>query len=323
MKSYTLICFLLSLTMILCPLISTDKIKDVFTTENDTETINVIESETNATVKVMSASSKNIIEINLRDYLLGVVAAEMNPTYHEEAIKAQIIASHTLLLYLKNHRSDELGSADISDSPASHQGYLTTEQQKEKWGENYDMYAEKLRKCIDEVLNLTIQYDGEYINSVFHAISNGKTEDAKDVWGGEIPYLKSVTSIGDTLSPAYISTVEFDSKTLKEKLKEYNIDFSDTPEEWVEKISNTESGMVNNIKICGKDIKGTEIRTALGLKSSTFSVELKDDKFIFTVKGYGHGVGMSQYGANHMANQGFDYKGILKHYYTGIEIVEI
>ncbi len=323
MKSYTLICFLLSLTMILCPLISTDKIKDVFTTENDTETINVIEDKTNTTVKVMSASSKNIIEINLRDYLLGVVAAEMNPTYHEEAIKAQIIASHTLLLYLKNHRSDELGSADISDSPASHQGYLTTEQQKEKWGENYDMYAEKLGKCIDEVLNLTLQYNGEYINSVFHAISNGKTEDAKDVWGGEIPYLKSVTSIGDTLSPAYISTVEFDSKTLKEKLKEYNIDFSDTPKEWVEKISNTESGMVDIIKICGKDIKGTEIRTALGLKSSTFSVEFKDDKFIFTVKGYGHGVGMSQYGANHMANQGFDYKGILKHYYTGIEIVEI
>ena len=179
MKSYTLICFFLSLTMILSPLISVDKVKDVLSKEilNETGNIEIIENVNVSTVKVMSASSQNIIEINLKDYLLGVIAAEMNPTYHEEAIKAQIIASHTLLLYVKNHKSDHLGVADITDSSASHQGFLTPDEQRKKWGENYDAYVAKLNKCIDEVMNITLQYNGDYINSVFHAMSNGKTED--------------------------------------------------------------------------------------------------------------------------------------------------
>lgn len=322
LKSYTMICFFLSLAMILCPLFSVDKVKNVFAKEimGDSEIVEIIENVDISTVKVMSASSRNIIEINLKDYLLGVIAAEMNPTYHTEAIKAQIIASHTLLLYVKDHKTDDLENADISDSSSSHQGYLTPEQQREKWGENYDLYVEKLSTCIDEVLNLTLQYNGAYINSVFHAMSNGKTEDAKNVWGGDYPYLKPVLSVGDTLSPAYISNVKFDSDTLAKKLKKHNITFSEKPENWIGKTTNTETGMVSSINICGTDIKGTDIRTALGLKSSTFSVEYKDDEFIFTVKGYGHGVGMSQYGANHMANQGFTYDQILKHYYTGVEI---
>ncbi len=324
MKSYTLICFFLSLTMILSPLVSVDKVKNVFSGEimENSAPTEIVENISIPTVKIMSVSSKNIIEISLKDYLLGVVAAEMNPTYHKEAIKAQIIASHTLLLYVKNHKTDDLENADISDSSASHQGYLTPDQQKEKWGENYDLYVEKLSSCIDEVLNLTLQYNGAYINSVFHAISNGKTEDAKDVWGGEYSYLKPVLSVGDTLSPAYSSTVKVNSKTFKEKLKNYDIKFTDKPEEWIGKITNTDTGMVKTMGVCGANIKGTDIRTAFGLKSSTFSIEYKDDEFIFTVKGYGHGVGMSQYGANHMANQGFTYDQILKHYYTGVEIKE-
>ena len=324
MKSYTVICFFLSLTMILCPLFAVDKVKDVFSKEivESPSPNTIVENISIPTVKLMTVSSKNIIEISLKDYLLGVVAAEMNASYHKEAIKAQIIAAHTLLLYVKSHGTDDLENADISDSTESHQGYLSPEQQKKKWGENYETYVSKINECIDEVLNMTLQYNGTYINSVFHAISNGKTEDAKDVWGGDYPYLKPVLSVGDTLSPAYISTVKVTTKAFKEKLEDYDIDFSDNPEKWIGKIVNTDTGMVKTISICGTEIKGKEIRSAFELKSSTFTIEYKDSEFIFTIKGYGHGVGMSQYGANHMANQGFTYDQILKHYYTGVEITK-
>lgn len=322
LKSYSMICFFLSLAMILCPLCTIEDTNKVFSNGN-TEAIEVVENVDVSTVKVMSVNSKNITEMSLNDYLLGVIAAEMNPTYHEEAIKAQVIASHTLLLYVKKHRNDTLQNADITDDSTQHQAFLTTEQQKEKWGDNYDIYISKISMCIDEVINLTLQYDNEYINSVFHSMSNGRTENAKDVWGGDYPYLISVPSVGDTLSPAHISNVTVSAADLKDKLKSYEIKFEDKPEKWIKEITTTDTGMVKSIKIGDKDFKGTDIRNIFQLKSSTFTVEYKDDKFIFTVKGYGHGVGMSQYGANHMASQGLSYVDILKHYYKGIEIKEI
>ncbi len=325
LKSYSMLCFFLLLTMILSPLCAVENANNIFSnvdTEN-TEATEVIENIDVPTVKVMSVSSKNITEMTLNEYLLGVVAAEINSTYHEEAIKAQIIASHTLLLYVKEHKKDDLGSADITDDSTQHQAFLTTEQQKEKWGENYDIYVSKISKCVDEVINLILQYEGKTINAVFHSTSNGNTEDAKDVWGGDYPYLKSVPSVGDTLSPTHISTVTVSKKDFEDKLKSHKVTLDSNPEKWLKEITNTQTGMVKTIKIGDKEFKGTDIRTIFNLKSSTFSVEYKDDKFIFTVKGYGHGVGMSQYGANHMASQGFSYEEILKHYYNGVEINEI
>ncbi len=325
MKTYTIICFFLALTMILCPLFAVDKTKDVFSQEFQGETQVIknesTQAETTTTVKVMSANSKNITEMPLKDYLIGVVASEMNPAYHEEALKAQIIASHTLLLYLKNHNSSISDDADITDDSTTHQGYLSEEQQKEKWGDNFNTYYNKIEKCVDEVIDITIQYDNEYINAVFHAISNGRTESAEDVWGGNYPYLLSVISAGDKLSPAYQTQVTSNEEKFKEILEDKNIEFGDNPETWIEKITNTETGMVKNITICGKEFKGTEIRRLFSLKSSIFTCEYEEGKFTFTVNGYGHGVGMSQYGADYMARQGFNYKEILTHYYTGVKII--
>ncbi len=329
MKSYWAICFFLSIAMILFPLVSVDKATEVisqqFFSENEEETFNENEdvTETSATVKVMSASSNNITEMDLREYLIGVVSEEVNPAYHEDAIKAQVIASHTKLEYTKLHKSDNLTGADITDDSATHQGYLTEDEQKEKWGDNYDEYRKKIEKCVDEVLNLTIQYNGEPINAVFHAISNGQTENATDVWGGEYQYLVSVASAGDKLSPAYTSEVAVSMEDFKKKLKNSDVEFTENTEKWVEKITNTKTGMVKEITICGEVFKGTEIRSIFGLKSSAFTVKYNEDKneFVFTVSGYGHGVGMSQYGADFMARQGFTYEEILKHYYTNVEIV--
>ncbi|MBR5320315.1 MAG: stage II sporulation protein D [Clostridia bacterium] len=323
MKSYTVICFFLSLSMILFPLVSVEKVSTVFANEFSIieETLTnekTEETETeNSTVKVMNASSKNITEISLREYLIGVVAAEINPAYHEEAIKAQVVAAHTKLEYTKLHNTPE--NAHITDSPASHQGYLNENQQKEKWGENYNIYHDKIAECVDEVQNVILTYNNQPINAVFHAISNGQTENATDVWGGDYPYLVSVQSAGDKLSPAYNSEIIITSDDFKKKLSDKGVNLSGDPSEWIEKITNTNTGMVKEFVVGGKSFKGTEIRTIFGLKSSTFTVKYENNNFIFTVCGYGHGVGMSQYGANYMAQQGLNYKQILEHYYQNSE----
>ncbi len=324
MKNYTMICFFLALGMIVFPLISLDKTSDVLSQEFSGETVateneNII-TEVVPTVKVMSANSDNITEMPLKEYLIGVVAEEMNASYHEEAIKAQIVASHTLLLYIKNKNPDGLDGADISGDSNTHQGFLTKEKQQEKWKDNYEANYNKIAKCVDEVIDCSLQYDGEYINAAFHSISNGNTENAKDVWGGDYPYLVSATSIGDKLSPAFQSEVKVTADDFKKALKEKNVSYDDKPENWVKKITNTDTGMVKTIEIGDKTFTGREIRSLFSLRSSTFTCKYKDGNFIFTVSGYGHGVGMSQYGANYMAQQGFTYKEILKHYYKGVEI---
>lgn len=323
MKSYSMICFFLSLAMILCPLCSVEKATDVISQEFLGEEITIPPEETAVdTVKVMNVGSENITEMPLRDYLIGVVASEINAAYHEEAIKAQCVAAHTMLLYSKEYKNDGLNGADISDSSATHQGFLTEDEQKEKWGESYDSNRKKIEKCVDDVIDFVILYDSKPINAVFHSISNGQTENATDVWGGEYPYLISVNSVGDKLSPAYHSEIKVSEAKFKETMNENKAELGDKPEKWVEKITNTDTGMVKEITIGGKSFKGTEIRKLFELKSSTFTVKYEDENFVFTVSGYGHGVGMSQYGADYMARQGFKYDEILKHYYVNTEIAK-
>ena len=328
MKSYTVICFFLSLAMILFPLVSVEKATDVFQKEflvtEESQTTKQEETKNeNSTVKVMNANSKNITEMSIEEYLVGVIAEEVNAAYHEEAIKAQIIAAHTKLEYTKTHKNSDLAEADITDSASTHQGFLTEEEQREKWGESYKIYHEKIAKCVKEVKDIILTYNGEPINAVFHAISNGQTENASDVWGGDYPYLISVQSAGDKLSPAYKSEVTVTSEEFKKKLIDNNVDLGENPEKWVEKITNTDTGLVKEIVIGGKNFKGMDIRTIFGLKSSTFAVKYNDGSFVFTVCGYGHGVGMSQYGANHMSQQGFNYEQILEHYYQNSKCVII
>ncbi len=322
MKSYTVICFFLLLSLILCPLVSVDKARQVFggNVAEEIEYETVTDNQTPDTVKLMSVDSNNITELSLEDYLLGVVAEEMSASFHEEALKAQIIASHTLLEHTKLHKSDSLGDADITDDYKTHQGYLTVDEQKEKWGDNYETYSQKIRECIEEVGDIILVYNNEPITASFHAISNGKTENASDVWGGNYPYLVSVDSEGDTFSPKYLSEVSFTQEEFKEILSQQGVEFDGNPENWIEKITNTDTGMVKTITICGKEFKGTEIRKLFSLRSSTFECEYSENTMIFKVKGYGHGVGMSQYGANFMAEDGKSYKEILAHYYQSAEL---
>ena len=320
MKSYSMICFFLSLSMILCPLISVPKATSTISQEFFGESVenndnNKFSSLEEATVKIMSADSKNITEITLREYLIGVAFVEVGPYYHEEAIKAQIVASHTMLEYTKSHKTEDLLGADITDDSSTHQGYMDIDEQKQKFGENYTVYREKIERCVDEVIPYVIYYNNEPIIATYFAISNGKTENAKDVWGGSVPYLVSVDSSFDKSATNFTSTKTFTTEAFEEIILQSGGKSTEIGE-----ITRTDTGMVKTITIGGKNFKGTEIRKLFSLKSATFEINENDGKITFTVSGYGHGVGMSQNGANCLAKKGKTYKEILAHYYPNTEI---
>ncbi len=249
--------------------------------------------------------------VTLRDYVIGVVSAEISPLYSEEAIKAQAVAAHTYALYQTSH------NVQLTDDYKKHQAYISPEEAREKWGDKYEIYSKKITSCTDEVINKVITYDGEIILPAFFALCGGQTENSADIWGGEKPYLVSVVSTGDTLSENLTSEVTVSKKDFEKFL---SLEIQDIP---VINLDCTKAGAVKKFTINSKEFSGNEIQQTFNLKSNNFSVKYTDGKFIFTVTGNGHGVGMSQYGADFMARQGATYEEILKHYYSGVEITEM
>lgn len=330
MKKPVIFVLVLLLAMIVVPVaaldlseFSTKNVKNTFSTpifEKNGEP----NAENSDTVKVMAKADGNIMTASVTEYLVGCVASEMPATYHEEALKAQAVAAYTNLVRLRKNPDSSLGGADISDDPKKHQGYLNEEQQKEKWGDKYERYHEKILSAVSEVAGEAVTYNSEPIVAAYCAISTGKTENASDIWGGELPYLVSVVSSGDKLSPDYSSTVVLSTEQLRQALSgESDIQLGDDPSAWIGNIERTEAGAVKNITIGSKTLTGANARKLFSLRSPAFSVEYSNGNFTFNVSGYGHLIGMSQYGADYMARNGSDYKTILTHYYTGTEIKKI
>lgn len=323
MKSYTAVCFFLAVALILFPLVSVPKAKDTFSANisgesaEETENDGIQKKAEAENVKVLATGSGQITELSLKEYLIDSVAAEIGASAEAEAIKAQAIACHTLLLYKRTHKDASLGEADISDT--SHK-LLTQAEQQEKWGENYQAYREKTEKCVEEVENKILCFDGEPIMATFFSISNGKTENAENVWGKAVPYLVSVDSPDDKLSPEFSSVVSVSAEEFKKALSEKGATPGEKEEKWIGGTVLNSTGTVKTITLCGKEFSGTDVRSIFSLKSATFSVKYVDSKFVFTVSGYGHGVGMSQYGANAMAKKGNTYDEILTHYYKSAVI---
>lgn len=249
------------------------------------------------------------LDSELEEYVVGVVAAEMPAAFPEEALKAQAVAARTYQMRQMQAAGSDTVLHDVG------QAYITEEEQKKKWGEHYAFYAAKIRNAVRATAGEIMIYDGEPILAAFHAQSAGKTEDAENVWNSPVPYLKSVDSSEDKNAPDHKTTVIFSAKEISDKLgceaKEISI------------CSRTDAGYVDEVQVGEKTFTGREIRQALGLRSSNFTVEKKGDGFLFTVFGYGHGAGMSQYGASFLAEKGMDYHEILKHYYTGIDFRKI
>lgn len=273
---------------------------------------------------VLDVSTGTVLELSLRDYVIGCVCAEMPATFESEAIKAQAVAAHTYAVRQQQleaeHPTPELCGADFSNDSEHYQAYFTESQIKQYYGEQFDIYYEKISSAVDEVLPYILKYKDEPIIAAFCSMSSGRTESAENVWGTAVDYLISVDSAADVSAPQFLDEVEISQKDLKEKLSSAfpDVDFNNKPlKKWVEIKSTSEAGTVLKADICGYAVTGQEIRSALGLRSAAFTVEFNDkDKNIkFTTKGYGHGVGMSQYGANSMAKNGADWKDILQYYY--------
>lgn len=281
--------------------------------------------------KVYDKSRDLVLDISYKDFLCNSVACEMEPTNNDEALKAQIVAAYTYFCNLKNNQARKadpnLKGADFSVESDNRIYYITDEQLKQRWGENFDSYKQKLMNCIDCVYKECLKKDGKYIEALYHSISSGNTESLSDVFGGACECLVPVASPFDKLAPGYKSQKNISLEDLKSTLKENfnDINFnenSESPEKYVEIINRTNSGMVKKIRFFNKEITGRDVRKIFNLRSSNFDIAYDDGNFIFNVYGYGHGVGLSQYGAEALAEQGFTYKEILNWYYKGVELVK-
>jgi len=279
------------------------------------------------TIKLLHSSTGEVEELGLDEYLYGVVSSEMPANFEIEALKAQAVVARTYTIYQAIYNKNKHQDADICDSYACCQAWISKEERMAKWdsGEAESNWN-KIVNAVDSTSDKIIAYNGNPINAFFHANSGGTTESSLNIWGGiDYPYLKSVETAGEDGYTQYSSEAKFSKEEISQKMKEKYADFEIDygQEDCIKILEYTTSGRVKTLKIGNKEIAGTEARTILGLKSTNFSVAIEGDEIKFSVTGYGHGVGMSQTGADSMAKSGADYQAIIKHFYTGVEIIEL
>lgn len=275
----------------------------------DESSIAIIDNSKEEILVSVSYNDDNFT-LNLEDYIIGVLSCEMPALFNKEALKAGAVAIRTFYMY-KNLSIEEYIASNTD------QCYNSIEDMKNKWGDSFGEYYDRISSAVEETKDEYITYNGEIIESFYFSMSNGYTENVEEVFSTPIPYLVSVESSWDK----NINTFE---KTINMTKSEFLSDLSLEPTEEIniEILSYTKGNRIDKIKINEKEFRGTEIRKLLKLRSADFKINIEDNVEI-TTRGYGHGVGMSQYGANEMAKMGYNYKDILKHYYTDTEISKI
>lgn len=327
---YTTICIML--VMIVVPSITiTSKLSESDGLAEEID--NIVEGESkvedivldgNETVKVYITSENRIEEINIEDYICGVVSSEMPASFELEALKAQAIAARTYLASKRIKNCTKANGADICDSTHC-QAYTSKAVRFELWSDDVrDEYWSKISEAVNATKGQVLSYEGELVlYPQFFSTSSGRTENSVDLYWADIPYLKSVESEGEEISPKFtsekiLSIEDFISK-FEQEYENYTLNESNI-ENNIEIVSRSEAGGVKEINVAGESIRGQDFRFLVGLNSSNFTYDISGGNIIFNCKGYGHGVGMSQWGANVMAKEGKTYNEILKHYYTGVEI---
>lgn len=266
-------------------------------------------------------STGQAVELPLREYLIGAVAAEMPVSWPDEALKAQAVAAHSYALYRRDHSTGESGAWFTAD-PARRQGCLTDAVLHSYWGTAYAANYARLSALVDAVQAQVLYYGDAPAGTSYFALSNGRTEASENVWGTALPYLVPVDSSTDTAADNYEYTLNLSAAQLQQLLSERLGIAADLSQQaqWFGAPVLTPSGYVAALPVCGQTVQGTALRKALGLRSACFTVAYQSGTFSFTTKGYGHGVGMSQWGAKALAEQGADYRTILAHYYPGTEL---
>ena len=276
-------------------------------------------------IQLLHTDTNTVEEVELDAYLCNVVSAEMPVDFEIEALKAQAIVARTYTIYkIQNKKHD---NADICDDSNCCQAWISKEDRLARWEENKEEKWSKIEQSVNETKGKIITYQNQPINAFFHSNSGGKTELPVDVWGGgsNLPYLQVVETSEEDGYTQYNSEVELTNEEVLEKLKskygDIQIDFNN--QEDIKILEYTSSGRVKTIKFGNHEISGTEARSLIGLRSTNFEITKQDGKIKFTVKGYGHGVGMSQTGADSMAKSGSSAEEIIKHFYVGVEITEV
>lgn len=295
----------------------------VETTENTSTS--EYEYQKYGTINLLHTSTGEVEQVKIDDYLCNVVSAEMPADFDNKALEAQAIVARTYTVFKILNKKHS--NADICDSSTCCQAWISKEDRLSRWTEDKrESNWEKISKAVKNTTGKIITYNNQPINAFFHSNSGGITEIPVNVWGGTgYPYLQSVQTSGEEGYTQYASEIEFSEEELTNKLKEkysdISIDFSNDDE--IKILEYTESKRVKTVKFGNHQISGVEARTILGLKSTNFEISKNNGKIKFSVKGYGHGVGMSQTGADAMAKQGSSAEEIIKHFYTGVEIKDI
>ncbi|MBR2471345.1 MAG: stage II sporulation protein D [Clostridia bacterium] len=324
MKKY-LICHIICLLLVfIIPLI-------VIPGFNIVSGINVSEYKPTLSFKrvtVYNPETDKVMEMDLEEYLCGVISAEMPASFPYEALKAQAVAARTYIVKRCENSalSDTHKGAMVCTSSSHCNAWLSKEERMAKWDKNEaEGNWNKIVSAVNDTSGEIMTYDGAPITAVFYAISSGKTENAEDVWGGNVPYLQSAESPYDSQAPGYSSEASFSEKEFKNIIlaSGKDADLSEPPSKWYKNENRSEGGAVLECNIGGAVFKGTEIRSLFSLRSHNYTLSYTNGTFTFNVKGYGHGVGMSQWGAKYYAEEGKNYKDILKIYYNGISFRKI
>ena len=296
-------------------------------TQQEEQTPEKYDYQKYGTIKLLHTETNQVEELNIDEYLYGVVASEMPANFEIEALKAQATVARTYTIFQIINNSAKHENADVCDDFNCCQAWISKDERFAKWNaEEAEANWNKIVEAVNSTSGKIITYGGTPINAFFHSNSGGITESSLNIWGGiDYPYLKSVETSGEDGYTQYSSEVTFSKEELltkiREKYADCEIDFSQ--ENCIQIIELTSSGRVKTIKFGNKEIAGTEARTILGLRSTNFTFSLNGDNITFSVKGYGHGVGMSQTGADSLAKSGSNYEEIIKHFYTGVEIIEV
>lgn len=263
-------------------------------------------------------------QMTLERYLTGVVRGEMPASFEMEALRAQAAAERSYVYYqLAAGRKDAHPDADFCTDHTCCSAYLSETAAREKWGGDFAPWNTRVEQAVSDTDGQVVLYNGRPILAVFHSSSAGRTAAAGDVWSGDLPYLVSVDSPeGEETVPNYYSTVTFTAAEAKENLLTAHpeLKLSGTPDRWFGAAAENGSGRVETVSVGGTDIEGTELRRIFGLRSACFTVAADSESVTFRVTGYGHGVGMSQYGANQLAREGKTWQEILEWYYTGATV---
>ncbi len=317
----TLILFLLMIFLPLITLTDSDESKKNVTAEQTTssERASVVETTKKATesetVTLTVSATGKVTEISVQEYVYGAVCAEIPASFHKEALKAQAVASYTYMKWLKENADNP---SDISDNPSVHQAFMTDDELREKWGSSYSIYSQKVKEAVESVMYEYLTYNKETAMTVFHGLSPGKTVSANQVWGNDVPYLKSVTAPGDKLSPDITTEIKLSKE---EFIKPFGTAKDEDIDSVFKGIKKNDDSFVSGISYGNRTLSATDLRSAYSLKSPYFTAEKTKDGVKLTVYGKGHGVGMSQYSADYMARQGSTYKEILAHFYKGTELI--